>query len=57
MAIVGENSVGRVYEAIAAGDARGAHQAMAELLDMALLDTTRARTSRPGAATSRPVDA
>ena len=42
----------RVYEAIAAGDAEGAHQAMAELVDMALLDTTRARTSRPG-----PVDA
>ncbi len=35
-----------VYEAIAAGDAEAAHRAMAELVDMALLDTTRSRTSK-----------
>jgi DNA-binding FadR family transcriptional regulator len=35
-----------VYEAIAAGDAEAAHRAMAELVDMAFLDTTRSRTSK-----------
>lgn len=36
----------RVYDAIAAGDARAAHQAMAELVDMAFLDTTRSRLAK-----------
>lgn len=42
----------RVYDAIAAGDPEGAHRAMAELVDMALLDTTRSRKSKakPGKA-------
>ena len=35
-----------VYDAIAAGDAEGAHRAMTELVDMAVLDTTRSRPSR-----------
>ena len=37
----------QVYEAIADGDAAAAHRAMTELVDMALLDTTR--SLRPGA--------
>jgi DNA-binding FadR family transcriptional regulator len=36
----------RVYDAIAAGDAEGAHRAMAELVDMAFLDTANSRTSK-----------
>ncbi len=36
----------RVYEAIAAADPQAAHRAMAELVDMALLDTTTAPRSR-----------
>ena len=32
-----------VFDAVAAGDAAAAHRAMAELVDMALLDTTRSR--------------
>ena len=34
----------RVYDAIAAGDAEAAHRTMAELVDMAFLDTTRSRS-------------
>jgi DNA-binding FadR family transcriptional regulator len=37
----------RVYEAIAAADPQAAHQAMADLLDMALLDTTTAPKGKP----------
>jgi DNA-binding FadR family transcriptional regulator len=37
-----------VYDAIAAGDPDAAHQAMAELVDMAFLDTTRSRTPKGG---------
>lgn len=33
----------RVYDAIAAGDPEGAHAAMAHLVDMAFLDTTRSK--------------
>lgn len=36
----------RVYEAVAAGDRDAAHKAMADLVDMAFLDTTRARPSK-----------
>jgi DNA-binding FadR family transcriptional regulator len=36
----------RVYDAIAAGDAAGAHRAMAELVDWAFLDTTRSRSPK-----------
>ncbi len=33
----------RVYDAVAAGDPEAAHRAMADLVDMAFLDTTRSR--------------
>jgi DNA-binding FadR family transcriptional regulator len=33
----------RVFEAVAAGDAKAAHKAMSDLVDMALLDTTGSR--------------
>lgn len=36
----------RVFEAVEAGDAAAAHRAMAELVDMAFLDTTRSRHPR-----------
>jgi DNA-binding FadR family transcriptional regulator len=36
----------RVYDAIAAGDTGAAHRAMADLIDMALLDTTRSHKSK-----------
>jgi DNA-binding FadR family transcriptional regulator len=36
----------RVFEAVEAGDAKAAHAAMAELIDMAFLDTTRSRRPR-----------
>ena len=36
----------RVFDAVAAGDAAAAHRAMAELVDMALLDTTRSKGAR-----------
>lgn len=36
----------RVYEAIKAGDSTGAHQAMENLVDLALLDTTNARKKK-----------
>lgn len=38
----------RVYDAIAAGDPDAAHQVMAELVDMAFLDTTRSRAPKGG---------
>ena len=43
----------RVYDAIAAGDPEGARRARAELVDMAFLDTTHART-RKGSKGGRP---
>ncbi|HEX8302792.1 FadR/GntR family transcriptional regulator [Sphingomonas sp.] len=44
----------RVYDAIAAGDATAAQRAMADLVEMAFLDTTRSRTprTRPPAASA-----
>lgn len=36
----------RVFDAVAAGDAAAAHKAMAELVDMAFLDTTSSRPPR-----------
>ncbi|RHW18917.1 FadR family transcriptional regulator [Sphingomonas gilva] len=38
----------RVFEAVAAGDAKAAHKAMSDLVDMALLDTTGARIGKAG---------
>lgn len=36
----------RVFEAVEAGDPKAAHAAMTQLVDLALIDTTRARPSR-----------
>jgi DNA-binding FadR family transcriptional regulator len=36
----------RVYEAVAAGNAKAAHRAMVNLVDMAFLDTTRSRGAK-----------
>jgi DNA-binding FadR family transcriptional regulator len=36
----------RVYDAIAAGDAKAASAAMGHLIDLALLDTTNARAAK-----------
>ena len=47
----------RVYDAIAAGDPDAAHQAMAELVDMAFLDTTRSRTPKSGKGSRAKVSA
>lgn len=45
----------RVYEAVARQDAAGAHAAMEKLVDLALLDTTKARrTKSKGSANVRP---
>ncbi len=38
----------RVFEAVAAGDRVAAHQAMSDLVDMALLDTRRSRAPKRG---------
>lgn len=44
----------RVHEAIAAADPEAAHRAMSDLVDMALLDTTRAPRGRPRSADEAP---
>ena len=41
----------KVFEAVAAGDERAAHQAMAELVDWAFIDTTTAGSREKRAAT------